>query len=165
MKVTVGENDGRHALEHPCDFREALDHLLPQGRRTLRILAPELDFELLSRDPVVSALAAMVRVSPMTDIRILLADSTAAVQRGHQLVPLARRFTTYIRMQLLDDPESSGPAWLVLDEQAVLWRPDYRSYTNGHVCGLDPAAGKLCREFDDMWERSHPDPELRRLHL
>ncbi len=165
MYVTCGEYDGHHLLENPSHFQAAADHLLPQGRRTLRILAPELDFELLSRESVVSALATMVRVSPKTRIRILLADSSSAVQRGHLLIGLARRFTSYIDMRLLDDPESSGPAWLVLDERAVIWRPDYRSWKDGQVCGLDPRAGQLCREFDDLWERSLPDPELRRLHL
>ena len=165
MEVKAGENDGRHLLETPTEFRQALDQLLPQGRRTLRILAPELDPELLSREPVVSALAGMVRIGPMTRIRVLLADSTAAVQKGHLLVPLARRFTSYIEMRLLEDPESSGPAWLVLDEQAVIWRPDYRSYAGGYVCGLDPHAARMVREFDTEWERSQPDPELRRLHL
>ena len=165
MEIRVGESADRQALQHLSDFRAALDALLPQGRRTLRILAPELDHELLSRDEVTSALAAMVRVSPMTRIRVLLADSSAAIQRGHRLVQLARRFSSYIEMRLIEDPESSGPAWLVLDEQAVIQRPDYRSYTDGRVCGLDPDAGRLCREFDEMWERGAPDPELRRLHL
>lgn len=163
---TVGEDSQRHLLPDFDAHCEALDALLAQGRRTLRIFTPTLDIDLLNREPVTSALAALIRVSPMTRIRILLMDSSNAVRSGHRVISMAQRFPSYISIRKAGAMEPRCPAWLVLDEQALIWRPDHNRYADGHVCfDSRGEAGKLCRDFDERWEQSGTDPDLRRLHI
>lgn len=163
---TLGQDSERHSLADFDAHCQALDTLLPQGRRTLRIFAPTLDIELLNREPVTSAVAALVRVSPLTRIRILLTDSSPAVRSGHRLITLSQRFPSFMEIRKRDQWDARCPAWLVLDEQATLWRPDFNRYSDGIACCHEPGqAGKLCRDFDEMWEQSSQDPDLRRLTL
>ena len=162
------EGDGtRQALADLESFRDACDDLLEHARRTLRIVAPHLDLSLLSRAAVSTRLADMTRISRFTDIRILFSDSLLAMKHGHRLIELARRFPSYINMrQLPQDLRDMADAWMLADDQALLWRPDHHRYANGlYVTENSSEATRLCRHFDDWWERSQPDPELRQLYL
>ena len=162
----LGKDDTRHPLQDLQAYCDAVDRLLPQGRRTLRIQAPTLDSELLNRDSVSSAVAALIRVSPNTRIRLLLSDSSEAVRNGHCLIRLAQRFPSYFEIRKLSEWSGRGPSWLVLDETAIIWRRDYLRYADGYaICDAAAEAGALCRSFDESWEQARTDPDLRRLHL
>ena len=160
----LGKDATEHPLESLSDFQDAVDRLLPQARRTARIFVPELDIVLLSREPVVAALSAMVKISRYTHIRILFADASTAVRSGHRLIALGQRFPSYISLQKLSDPDRASPAWIVLDERAVIYRRDYNRYSEGYACAYQRGrAARLVTQFDQLWEASRPDPELRRL--
>lgn len=162
----LGKDDNRHSLQGLQSFCDAVDRILPQGRRTLRIQTPTLDSELLNRDSVSSAVAALIRVSPNTRIRLLLNDSSEAVRGGHCLIRLAQRFPSYFEIRKQAEWSGRAPSWLVVDETAIIWRRDYLRYTDGHaICQAPAEAGALCHGFDESWEQARPDPDLRRLHL
>lgn len=162
-----GDGDASSRLDDLASFRDACDNLLSEARRTVRILAPQLDLALLSREPVATALANMTRISRFTDIRVLFADSLLAMKHGHRLIELSRRFPSYISMKLLPaEYRDERSAWLVTDERHALWRPSHHRYADGLLLRDSPERTlQLCRQFDDWWERAQPDPELRQLYL
>ena len=146
---------------------EALDELLASARRTVRILAPNLDPALLNRRQVATTLAQFVRVSPNSRIRVLFADGGDAVRQGHQLVACARRFPSYMDIRRLpEEHRSVRTCWVLVDELALLWRRDFSRHESGWINWRDVrTAPKLCRDFDDWWELSQPEPGFRQLHL
>ncbi|MDF1780350.1 MAG: hypothetical protein P1U67_03540 [Alcanivoracaceae bacterium] len=148
-------------------FRSSCDQLLGSARRNVRILSPNLDLALLSRASVATALADLTRASRFTDIRILFADSLLAMKHGHRLIELSRRFPSSISLrQLPVDRRDEQNSWILTDDANLIWRPEHVRYDNG-FCESEnrELAPRLCRQFDDIWERSQPDPELRRLFL
>lgn len=148
-------------------FRSACDQLLGNTRRSVRILSPNMDLALLSRASVATALSDLIRVSRFTDIRILFADSLLAMKHGHRLIELSRRFPSTISLRQLPlDSRGERHSWIITDDANLLWRPDHVRYDNGFYEEENrELAPRLCRQFDDTWERSQPDPELRRLFL
>ncbi len=157
---------GEQRLADPEALQAAVDEVLEQARRTVRILAPRLDTELLNRAAPLEALARLTR-SRYARIRVLLEDSGPAVRSGHGLIDLAQRFPSYMEMRLLG-PEDRGrrDAWIVADESALVYRPDHQRLADGHMDLHDVRlAPKLARDFDEWWERGEPDPDLRRLYI
>ncbi len=158
--------DDGHRLDDQQALAEAVDRVLGQARRTVRIFAPRLELELLNRATPLEALARLTR-SRHASVRVLLEDSGPAVRSGHGLIDLAQRFPSSIAMRLLG-PEDRGrsAAWLVADDSAVVYRPDHQRLADGHMDLQDPRRGpKLARDFDEWWERGEPDPNLRRLYI
>ena len=133
----------------------------------MRILAPNLDPGLLNRRAVLSALSQFVRVSPNSRIRVLFADGADAVRQGHQLITCSRRFPSYMSIRRLpEEHRGLRPSWVLVDELALFWRRDFSRLDNAWINWRDVrSAPKLCRDFDDWWELSQPEPEFRQLNL
>lgn len=153
------------ALENLDSFRGACDMLLSRARRTVRILAPQLDLALLNRESVTTEIVRLTRESRFTDVRVLFCDSLLALRNGHRLVELSRRVPSAISLRRLpEDVLEQEAAWLVVDDRGLLWRASHHRYSDGYVCTNDlRLAPKLARDFDEWWQRAQPDPELRQL--
>lgn len=164
MGPEPAERKALHDLESFCT---GCDSLLAECRRSVRIIAPHLDIPLLNRRPVASAMANLTRAGRFTDIRILFCDSMLALKNGHRLIELSRRFPSYIQLKLAPgDFRSIKEAWLLCDDTGLLWRPDHQRYDNGLLQSPNfDRSQKLMREFDSIWERAQPDPEMRQLYL
>lgn len=159
-------DETRHELDSLQDFCKALDTLLPQARRSVRLFAPALDPELLNRQSVTEALGGFIRASRHARMQVLFANSDTAIQGSHHLVAFAQRFPSFIEMRKLSAPEARSPAWIIFDDAGLIWRHDYRRYEQGFArCSYRARATALIRIFDEQWNASKPDPQLKRLRL
>ena len=67
--------------------------------------------------------------------------------------------------QLGEQDRDFNQAFLVADGTGVLHRPQSELY-DGTLNFNDPGQAKVLLErFEELWEQSAPDPELRRLHV
>ena len=158
-------------MQAPCPDAESLqagcDDILRQARRTVDILAPDLDPFVLDREPPLDALAQLTRVSRFTRIRVLFHDAGSAVRDGHRLIHVARRFPSFISMRrVAEEHREESASWIVVDSRHALWRPDFTVKEGGHLFHEEPGkATQLVRRFNRWWEYSAADPALRELHL
>ncbi|PKM23030.1 MAG: hypothetical protein CVV10_01335 [Gammaproteobacteria bacterium HGW-Gammaproteobacteria-14] len=147
-------------------FEQACDSLLSSCRRHARIFAPDLDQQLLNRDAVSEQLVRLVRENRNARIQIMLNDPESVVQSGHRLLYVARRLSSYISIRVspieLQDMEQ---CWLIADEHALLWRPDFRYLRHGIRQYGGERVGQLQRLFDNHWDKATTAPSLRQLHL
>ena len=99
-------------------------------------------------------------------IRVLVKDSHRAVKDGHRLVELARHLSSFIEIRKAhEDARDAAEAFLIADGIGTLHRT-LASRFEGTVNFRAPLhARRLAQWFTEVWERSAPDPELRRLHL
>ena len=158
-------------MQRPCpdnaSIHEACDDILGRARRTVDVLAPDLDPLLLDREETLHALAQLARISRFTRIRVLFHDCSKAVRHGHRLIHLARRFPSYIQLRRASrDHQEEAGSWIAVDGTHLLWRPDY-TISTGAYAFIDEAAQarKVLRPFDQWWQHSEADPALRELHL
>lgn len=158
-------------MHAPCpdmpSLLDACDDLLGRARRTVDVLAPDLDPVVLNRQPTLDALARLTRVSRFTRIRVLFYDSSRAIREGHRLIQLARRFPSYIQLRrAAADHRGEICAWLAVDQTHLLWRPDHSLAGEAHVFTDEAGqARKVLRGFDHWWQYSEAEPALRELHL
>ena len=125
-----------------------------------------LDATLFDSPQVSRALREFILQSRRTRLRILVKDPEPAVKRGHRLIELVQRLSSYaeIRVPALEFSNYNA-AFVVVDARGVVHRGLADRY-EATVCFSDPGlAGECLRQFDDMWESARQDPSLRRVHL
>ena len=150
----------------PQQCPHALAALIGDCRTGLSLRLPALDL-LCGDDPVVPALRALALSSERVRIRLLYDNHNRATALGHRLVPLARRLPSRLALRL-SHPEDRDPALcFAVADQAVLF--DVAGWPRPDNARLFPyrrsLAARRARWFDEQWQRSRQDPELRELHL
>jgi len=164
--LVLGETDLEFRVERAEDLRAAMLALAQQGRRTLDLVTRHLDPPLLDREDFADAVKAVALGSKYAEIRILLLDPGPVVGRGHRLVQLAQRLSSFVQLRV-PSPEHKefNEAWLVVDKRAYAHRR-FSDRFEATVNFNDPRlASQLGNRFDEIWQRATPDPNLRRLHL
>jgi len=164
--LVLGETDLGFQVARADELREVLLALARQARRTLDIVTRHLDPPLLDRDDFVDAVKTVALGSKYAEIRILVLDPGPVVARGHRLIQLAQRLSSFIHVRA-PSPEHKefNEAWLVADKRAYAHRR-FSDRFEATVNFNDPRlAAQLCNRFEEIWQRANPDPNLRRLHL
>jgi len=162
----LGETRGSHALEDLASSRDAALALARQARRSLRIMSRDLDARLLGTDDFVEAASAMARRSRHTFIRILVQDAGPAVRRHHPLIRLIQGLPSHIEARrVAAEWANEACAFIVADDHGLHYRP-YGDRFEGTVDFAAGADAVQYRDwFDDIWERSVPEREFRRLGI
>jgi hypothetical protein len=159
----LGEDAGRFAA---TDRASTALELAQQSRRQLRLLSNALDPALYNMPAFADALSQLARRSRYSEIRLLVLDAHAVVERGHLLLELQRRLSTTIQLRRADcEPATIRENFLIADDRGLLCyslREPEKAWADFNN---RPLAEDYCAQFDELWYRSIDDPELRLLHI
>ncbi len=140
--------------------------LAKQSRRQLRLLSHTLDHELFDRAEFAGAISQLARTSRFSEIRLLVVEVKPIIERGHRLLELCRRLSTTLHIRRADcEPEDIKENFLVADDRGVLCyalREPEKAWADFNN---RPLAEDYTAQFDELWQRSINDPELRLLHI
>ncbi len=164
--LIVGENKDTYLLESLEEFCCAIDRMAEQAKRRVKIFTQELDHELYDRPELSDLLLTACRENKGCVISILLKDANRAAKHGHRLVDLQQRLPSGVEIRTLPrEYEDMTDEYFIVDDTAMVKRFSI-GYMRGH-CEFRsiPDAVKYGRQFNDIWERSLPCQELRRLSL
>ena len=151
---------------YPHPFDDLAVELCSDARRYIRILSPDLDHEVFDNEALCTAISALARRSRHTEVRILVQDTRALAQRGHRLLELARRIPSLVHIQVLaEHPEINNDTMVIRDMDGLLFKPGDSEHQGIHEADSRAITTAYVEQFDDLWERSVPDAELRRLGL
>jgi len=162
----LGSSSEEIKLETSEDNQQVALELVEQARRSLIIFSHDLEPKLYDTDSFAKALTQLAIYSRYTTIQILFRDCSHIVKHGHRLIEVARRLTSSIEIrETHHDYRNLTEAYLVADSRGVLYRRIGSRY-DGSANFNDPHQGReLQQRFNEIWEKSQPHPELRRLHL
>lgn len=146
-----------------CDAALAIAQL---ARRRLALFTHDLEPQLYGTAEFVAAVKDLALSGRMTEVRILLADSTRATKEGHRLLELARRLSSRIEIRKPHrDYLDLAETFLIADEQGLLYRK-LATRWEGFADTHEPLqAREQSKLFDEIWQRSQQDPETRRLGI
>ena len=151
---------------YPHPFDELAVELCNSARRYLRILSPDLDHDVFDNDELREAISNLARRSRHKEVRILVSDTRALVQRGHRLLELARRVPSLVHIQVLaEHPEMNDDVMVIRDMDGLLFKPGDSEHQGRYEPDSRPITEGYVEKFDELWERSVPDVELRRLGM
>ena len=165
---TPGENDKDVSLDTADENRSAIISLAQQARFSLNIFSRDLDARVFDNIELERCIFNLARSHKNADIRILVTDTTRAVNQGHCLIRLAQKLTSKV---LVHNParEHSNEisTFLIADEVGLLHRPRTSSNNYDAIVNYDaPLRARELRDyFNEMWERSTPDSQIRRLYI
>lgn len=162
----LGEASGRLAVASFDDNRRAAIALARQGRETLHLFTPDLERPVYDDGEFLDALRRLAMRGPRAKVQILVIDPRRALLDGHRLVETARRLTSHIEVRRVaadfrDHPE----AFLIVDGRGLLHRKLHTRPEGELDFNAPGEANLLLKFFREVWEKSVPDPELRRLHI
>lgn len=162
----LGEDHEELVLTTLADNIAAADALVTQARRKLRLFTRDLEPRLFDREPFYQALRQLAIAGPNVEIQVLVMDSDRVVKQGHRLINLGRRLSTYIHFRRVAEDYLDNPSsYLVVDDQGYLFRSLATQY-NGVADFNNPyRALELSRHFEEIWQHSGADPNLRQLHI
>ena len=158
----LGEHVPMERFSQPEQARAHALALLQQAQRSLCIFSDDLEPWLYHHSSVQEACTRFLLANPKNRLRILLRDVTLAVKQGHRLLSLSRRLSSNLQIRKLHpDYPSEAIAFLLADDRGLLLRPELEQFA-GYALYQDPARVRLRQaQFDQAWETSITDPDLR----
>lgn len=164
--LILGESKDGIDLHSRQQCQEIVTNMVVQSRRTVRIFSPDIEPAIYDQSQFVEACKKMALTSQFARIQILTMDSRKITQRGHRLVSLARILSSRIEIRRVDKQyESLGQTFITADAKGYLYRKNHARY-EGSACFYNPLeTRKLDKLFDEIWQQSHVDREMRSLNL
>lgn len=164
--MIVGESTGTLLLESPADFRCAINRMAQQAVRSIKIFTQELDHEFYDQAEFIQIASSVCRQRSGCTLSVLLKNADRCVRLGHRLVELQKRLPSSIEVRgIPEEYEQLNDEFLLVDDIGMVKR-----FALGNMRGhcefrSVPDAIKNARLFNEIWERSEPCQEFRRLSL
>ncbi|NOX92318.1 MAG: GNAT family N-acetyltransferase [Gammaproteobacteria bacterium] len=165
-KQILGETRGYIDLKGLEDNKQAAIHMVAQGQRSLNLFTPNLDPRIFDNEDFIDAVKELAIGNPRSRVNILILDPSEVVAHGHRIVELARRISSHIFIHRADEEDQGHvDTFMIVDDVGIIRRA-HNDRFEGLAEFNNPAEARLLlKTFNDAWERSQPEPELRRLHL
>ncbi len=161
----LAESEQPLTVADSVDNRAAALALVTQARRTIDIFTQDLEPMVYDHQPILDAVRQLALRSRRSRVRVLVKDSRRAVKDGHRLVELARHLSSFVEIRKAhEDVKDAADTFLIADGIGTLHRTLATSYEGTLNFRAPLHARRLEQWFTEVWERSTPDPELRRLH-
>ena len=164
--LRLGVSSQALVFDSRMEVRSLAVALAAQAQRSLLLHTHDLEAVIFDQLPFLEAVQGMVRRHRDSCFHILLQDGHGAIRNGNRLIELSRRLSTGIEIrrpqaEYLDFPET----FLLADDTGYLHRPLYSRYEGTAGFNNPSMTLRLKRYFTEVWERSIPDVEMRRLYL
>jgi len=168
MDYVLGETIGDIHISTVEEYKAISLSLAQQARKNIDIFTQDLESVIYNNSEFEQSIFTLSKRHPNTKIRILIQDSTNAIQKGHCLIKLSQRLTSSVliyKPSLKYSDESC--AFMTVDNTGLIHRTVATSMVykaTANFCSPRPAA-KLTDFFHHIWEHSNPDIQTRRIFL
>ena len=145
----------------------AIADLLADAAHELAIYSRDLDPGLLDVPPILDAIKRIALSGRRARVRIVVQEPRKPLAGGHRLIALAHRLPSLIEFRTPEEEHDRqyASAFLINDRRGYLFRT-LASRNEGEGSTYAPGRHAQLREyFDQVWERSAPSEELRKLAL
>ncbi len=140
--------------------------LCQQATREICFFGKNIDPVLFDHPQFVEALSTFARRSKHTQVKFVVHDTRQNTADGHRLISLAQKLTRHIHIR--NTPEKHQnliQMFMLVDQNAYLYCPNTVRH-QGRVSFDAPLDVRNFRKtFDDLWEHSTVDSNIRRLGI
>lgn len=158
----LGQHPNLERFSRPEQAQAHALAMLLQARHSLSLYSPDLEAWLYSHSSVQDACSRFLLANPKNRLRILVRDVGKPVRQGHRLLNLSQRITSNLHIRRINpDHSSDESAYLLADESGLLLREAPELYA-GYALYNDPSRVRQRQaQFDQAWDISISDPDLR----
>ena len=168
MDYILGETIGDIQINTVEEYKTISLSLAQQARKSIDIFTQDLESEIYNHSEFEQAIFTLTKRHPNTKIRILVQDSTSAIQKGHCLIKLSQRLTSSVLIHKPSfESREENCAFMSVDNIGLIHRTVTTSMVykaTANFYSPRPAA-KLSDFFHNIWEHSSPDIQTKRVFL
>ena len=162
----LGETNELIDIDTAEHHRLAALQMARQGRSTIHIISRKLDPHAYSTLEFVEAVKQLVLNNRRARVRIMVFESLLIRRRGHRLLNLSDRLSSFIELRKPDvQYKNFNESLLLVDNTAFLLRLNAERHEGKVNFNDKPKARALFEMFEEMWIRARPDPNLMRMNL
>jgi len=163
-------NESRILLEGEEQILAMLLEQMHAVRRYYHLYTPGLPPALFEHPDYLSAIRARVAEQPRIRMQFILPGAKAWRRQCPQFLQLSERLRSAMHLRVLptEEPrerELFQRLFAVGDRSSVLELADLHRLLGGYQHRHQARARQLLSFFNEIWEKSGPDPELRRLMI
>jgi len=160
------KNNNDISLAHRDEVKIINVAMTQQATRNLDILSRHLDPGVFDSLDFLDAVKQLSISSRFTKIRILISDSDPMTKNGHRFTDLIQQLTSSIEVrQISEEYKSYNEAFSLFDGKAVIYLRYADRYDGFANFNRPRLVTELSNFFNEVWEHSIPDANLRRLHI
>jgi hypothetical protein len=144
-------------FEGEGEFQNAVDRLLEQPGRELRIFDPDLSSLRLHSPARIAQLEKFLRFSRTRRIYIVVHHTELLMRRSPRMMALLKLFTHAIQInQTHEEIQNLQDAFMVLDAQHCLRRPVADFFRGAIALNDETEALAMRSRFQEIWSSSFP---------
>lgn len=162
----LGETDEEIALETSDQNRAVSIKMIDKCRRYLNIISRDLDPCIFDTREMSDAIKKLALRSRSCRIRILILQPESLKSRGHRLLDLSERLSSFIEIKKPSKQHSDyNRSLLLVDNCGYIRRPHSDRFEGQANFNDRKTVSELQEEFKILWEHGVQDPNFRRLSL
>lgn len=163
---TPAEAGDEIRLESSDENRETAIQMINNCRRHLDIISRDLDPCIFDTSEMLDAFKKLALRSRSSRIRILVMQPESVISRGHRLLDLSERLSSFIEIRKPAEHQASyNKALLLVDDSAYIQRKHADRFEGIANFNDRKTVSELDNEFELLWEQARPDPDFRRLMI
>ena len=140
--------------------------LTQQTSRSIDIISKHLDPGVFDNLDFIDAIKKLSISSKFTKIRILINNSEPMIQNAHRVTELIQLLTSSIEVRKISEEyKSHNNAFSLFDGKGLIYLPHADRYEGFANFDRPRLATELVNTFNEIWERSVPAENLRRLYI
>jgi hypothetical protein len=156
----------RWVLSSIDETLDATVQMVRMANRRISIFSPDLEPDIYNDARFLEAVKHLTLGKPFARIRVLIANPAHVVRNGNPFVQLARRLSACIEFRNAEEEyQEHREAFLIADETALIYRINASKW-EGIADTHEPAvARRYLGMFDEIWNASRVEAELRELRV
>lgn len=160
------KSDNDITLAHRDEVKIINIALSQQATKSIDILSRHLDPGVFDNTDFIDAVKNLSISSKFTKVRILLNDSEPMTKNGHRIIDLIQQLTSTIEVRKIsNDYKSYNEAFSLFDGKGVIYLRYADRYDGFANFDRPRLVTELSNFFNEVWEHSTPDSNLRRLYI
>lgn len=161
-----GKADEDRPLNSLEEIHSAILEVSAQALRSICILTSNLEPHIYDNIEFFEQLLSLCRGNRHASVRILVKDSSLSVKRGHGLIRLAQRLTSAVEIRNpMEEYLPQNYGFLLADNNAFVYRDNCDTHKGVSNLDCKYRGNALLELFDQAWEHSELDVQIRRLFI
>ena len=129
-------------------------------------MSRHLDPLVYDQTDIIELIKQVALGSRQARIRIVINDIRPVLSRGHRLIDLAQRLSSFISIRIPGHSHKNfNEAMLIADNTAYIHRPFADRYEGEAELSNRGRSRGLTSRFEELWEKAETHPSLRRLRI
>lgn len=162
----LSETDRVLQLEKRNENVLVTNHMAKQCHRSLNIISRELDPLVFDTEEFADAVKYLALRHRHAQIQIIVFDPVTIVKRGHRLLDISGRLSSFIEIRRAHPSfYEYNECLMVADEMGYIHRMNGERYEGTANFKDRRKSADLLNEFEEMWKQATPDPNFRKVML